>query len=113
MYMKKFLVLYILPLATIDEMMKNSTPEDRKKGMDEWVMWMNEHKSMLAEIGAPCGKNKRVSLGGVSDTRNDVGGYSIIQAESQDEAAKMLIGNPHLKMKGAYIEVMECMPMGM
>ena len=111
--MKKFLVLYMLPLETINEMMKNTSPEDRKKSMDEWVAWMNEHKAMLVEIGAPCGKNKRVTLGGVLDTRNDVSGYSIIQAGSQDEAANMLAGNPHLKMKGAYIEVMECMPMGM
>ncbi len=111
--MKKFLILYMMPIATIDEMMKNTSSEDRKKSMDEWVVWMNENKSLLAEIGAPTGKNKRVTLGGVSDTRNDVSGYSIIQAESQEEAANMLKGNPHLKMKGAYIEVMGCMPMGM
>jgi hypothetical protein len=53
-----------------------------------------------------------VDARGVSDTRNDVGGYSIVQAESADAAAK-LFGReqPHLQMPGAWIEIVEIMPM--
>ena len=111
--MKKFLVLYMMPVSTMDEMMKNTSAEDRKKNMGEWMTWMNEHKASFAEMGTPLGKNTRVSGEGASEVRNEVGGYSILMAESQEEAAKLLAGSPHNKMKGAYMEVMECMQMGM
>lgn len=109
--MKKFIVLYMMPIATMDEMMKNSTPEQRKASMDGWVAWGKAHQADLVEMGTPVGKNKRVTASGVTDTRNEVGGYSIVQAESQDAAAKLFSDNPHLQMPGAYIEIMECMPM--
>ncbi len=109
--MKKFVALYMVTPAAMDEMMKNSTPEERKKGMDEWMAWAEGHKEDLVELGTPVGKNKRVTKEGVSDERNEVGGYSIAQAESHEAAAKIFDDCPHFKMPGAYIEVMECMDM--
>ena len=101
----------MMPIASIDEMMKNSTPEQRKAGMDSWVAWSKKHEKDLVELGTPTGKNKRVTASGVSDTRNEVCGYSIVQAESHDAAAKIFSDNPHLEMPGTYIEIMECRPM--
>ena len=109
--MKKFIALYMVTPAAMDEMMKNSTPEERKKGMDEWMAWAEQHKEDLVELGTPLGKNKRVTQEGVSDERNEVGGYSIAQAESHEAATKIFEDCPHFKMPGAYIEVMECMTM--
>jgi hypothetical protein len=41
-----------------------------------------------------------------------VGGYSILQAESHDAAAKLFgKDHPHLQMPGAWIEIVEIMPM--
>lgn len=108
--MKKFIVLYMMPAAAMEEMMKNSTPEEQKAEMAEWVEWAKSHKEIV-DLGAPLGRNKRVSSKGVSDERNDVGGYSFIEAESQDAAAALFADSPHLKMPGAYVEVMECMQM--
>ncbi len=102
----------MLPIATVDEMMKNSTPEQRKASMGEWMQWANAHKSEV-DLGAPLGKNKRLTMAGASDVRNEVAGYSFIQAESQDAATKLFADNPHLKMPGAYVEIMECVQMGM
>ena len=45
------------------------------------------------------------------DTRNDIGGYSIVQADSQEAAAKIFADSPHLSMPGASAEVMEIMAM--
>ena len=109
--MKKFIALYMVPIASIDEMMANTTPEQRKASMDGWMQWAQMHKSDLVELGTPVGKNKRVTTSGVSDVRNDVAGYSIVQAESHEDAAKVFADNPHLQMKGAYVEIMECMSM--
>jgi hypothetical protein len=109
--MAKFLALYMAPVGAMDEMMKNTTKEQRDAQMQMWQKWMDEKKSSIVDMGAPLGKNKRISSGGVSDTRNEVGGYSIVEAVSHDAAAALFSDNPMLEMPGAYVEVLECMPM--
>ena len=110
--MKKFLVLYMAKGSEFEKMMKTSTPEQQKKGMEAWMKWMGDHKASFVDGGAPLGKTKRVDAKGASDTKNEVGGYSIVQAESADKAAKMFgKDQPHLQMPGAWIEIIEMMPM--
>ena len=48
--MKKFLVLYMAKAADFKRMMKNSTPEQQKKGMDAW---MGDHRALLGALSAP------------------------------------------------------------
>src|SRR6266852_100122 len=109
--MKKFVVLYMASSADFEKMMKNSTPEQQKKGMDAWMKWMNKHKKSLIDGGAPLGKTKRVDAKGASNTKNGVGGYSIVQGASHDAAAKLFgKDHPHLQMPGAWIEIVEIMP---
>ena len=79
--------------------------------MDGWMQWAKTHEKDFVEMGTPTGKNKRVMAGGVTDVRNEITGYSIVQAESHEEATKIFADNPHLQMPGAYVEVMECMEM--
>jgi hypothetical protein len=111
--MKKFMVLYLAPKAEYEKAMGSFTPEDQKKGMDAWMAWIGAHKAALVDEGAPLGKTKRVDAKGVSDTKNEVGGYSIVQADSHDAAARIFgQDHPHLKMMpGAWIEVMEIVDM--
>ena len=109
--MKKFLVLYMAPAAAFAEMMKTATPEMQQKGMAAWMAWMNANKASLVDGGAPLGKTKRVDATGAKDARNDLGGYSIVQAESHDAAVKMFgKDHPHMMMPGGWIEVTEIMP---
>jgi hypothetical protein len=106
--MKKFFVLYMANQKDFEQMMKSSTPEQQKKGMDAWMKWIGDHKASLVDGGAPLGKTKRVDSKGASDTKNGVGGYSIIQAESADAATKIFgKDQPHLQMPGAWIEIIE------
>ena len=103
--MKKFLVLYMANVGAMAEMIKNSTPEQQRKGMDMWRKWMGDHKTALIDGGAPVGKTKRVDAKGASDMKNEIGGYSIVQAESADAAARMFGKDmPHLQMPGTWIE---------
>jgi hypothetical protein len=109
--MKKFMVLYMASKAEFERMMKNSTPEQQKKGMEAWMKWMNENKTSLVDGGAPLGKTKRVDSNGASDTKNEIGGYSVVQAETHDAATKMFgKEHPHLQVPGAWIEIVEIMP---
>ena len=92
--MKKFMVLYMASGAEFEKMMKNSTPEQQKKGMDAWMKWMNANKTSIVEGGAPLGKTKRVDSKGASNTKNEIGGYSVVQAESHDAATKIFGNEP-------------------
>jgi hypothetical protein len=110
--MKEFLVLYMANQAEFEKMMQNSTPEQQQKGMEAWMKWMDAHEASLVDGGSPLGKTKRVDANGVSDTKNGVGGYSIVQAESADAAARIFgKDQPHLQMPGAWIEIIECIDM--
>ena len=70
--MTKFLVLYMADRAAFEKMMKDSTPEQQKKGMEAWMNWMNENKTSLVDGGAPLGKTKRVDSNGASSTKNEI-----------------------------------------
>lgn len=110
--MKKFLALYMADTAGMADMMKNSTPEQRKKGTEAWEKWMEHNKASLADRGAPVGKTKRIDAKGIKDAKNDVCGYSIVQAESADAAAKIFgKDQPFLQMPGATIDMIEIMEM--
>lgn len=107
--MKKFLVLYKASKAAFEQAMK-STPEQQKAGMDAWMTWSQEASKAIVELGAPLGKSLRVTPGGASSVTTDLGGYSILQAESKEALADVLKGHPHFMMQDATIEVTEVMP---
>jgi hypothetical protein len=109
--MKKFLALYMAPPAAIDQMMQSMTPEMSKSHNDSWAAWMEKHKDSIADQGAMLGKNKRVTGAGITDERNDLTGYTILQAETHEAAAAVMSDNPMLQMAEAYIEVTEIRPM--
>ena len=109
--MKKFLVLYRMDMAEMQKMMASTSAEERKKSMGEWEVWMKKNMASFANSGGPVGKTKQASASGATDIKNDVGGYSIVQAESHEAAAALFADNPHLTMPKAIVEVMEIMPM--
>jgi hypothetical protein len=107
--MKKFLVLYKAPTSSFEQMRK-STPEQQKAGMDAWMTWSKKASGTIVDMGAPLGKSLRVSKGGSSPTTNDLGGYSILQAESKEALVESLKGHPHFMMADGTIEIVEVMP---
>jgi hypothetical protein len=108
--MKKFLVLYKASAAAFAEVMK-STPEQQKKGMDEWMKWSQAAAKSIVDMGGPLGKAMLVTPKGAAPTTNDLGGYSVLQGESKEQVAESLKGHPHFMMKDSSIEVVELMPM--
>ena len=112
--MKKFFALFMLPPSVVDEWKKNTKPDEMKsateKMMSDWQKWQKAHQKDLVDRGAPLGKTKRVSSNKISDVRNDLNWYSIVEAESHDAAARLFEDNPHLQIPGSSIEVMEIPP---
>jgi hypothetical protein len=109
--MSKFFVLFEIPAATADEWRKTTSPETMKAQSDElmaaWSKWMAEHRGAFVETGAPLGRTKRVTSGGISDVRNDLSYYAIVQADSHEDAAALFAGHPHLRIPASYIEVLQ------
>ena len=81
--MKKFLVLYRAPASSFQQM-QNTSPEQQKAGMDLWMAWSKKAAASIVEMGGPLGKSLRVTKGGASPSTNDLGGFSILQAESKE-----------------------------
>jgi hypothetical protein len=109
--MKKFLVLYKAPTSGFEQM-KKATPEQQKAGMDAWMTWAQKAAGSIVDMGAPLGKSVRVTTDGASEAAsNDLGGYSIMQAESKEALAAALKGHPHFMMPGGYVDVVDFMPM--
>ena len=108
--MKKFLVLYKAPTASFEQM-KKATPEQQKAGMDAWMSWGKSASKAIVDMGAPLGKSLRVAKGGeASPTTNDLGGFSVLQAESKEALVATLKGHPHFMTPEGTIEIVEMMP---
>jgi hypothetical protein len=108
---KRFLVLY-RSSTPAREMMANATPEQAKAGMDAWVGWMQQAGDAIVEPGAPVGGGTQLADGSASESTSDVTGYSIVQAESADDAAGLFREHPHFMTPAeTSIEVLEVLPM--
>ena len=108
--MKKFLVLYKASQSGFEQMMK-STPEQQKAGMDAWMNWSKKAGPSIVDMGSPLGKAVAVKkAGGVTASPNDLGGYSVMQAESKEALAATMKEHPHFMMPDAWIEIVEIMP---
>lgn len=81
------------------------------KGMSAWKKWADDHASSIVEMGGPLSRTKRVTESGISDVRNNLGAFTIVKAESQDQAAKLFENHPHFTVfPGDGVEVMEVLP---
>lgn len=113
--MKKFLAVFVAPIEAYDAMkkeMQNKSPEDKKKEMESWMQWMEHHKAHIVDHGGGVGGAKRVTGDGkITDSRNEIGGYMLIQAENAEEAAAIFKDSPHFGVHSGAIEVMEIMGM--
>lgn len=114
--MKNFMAIYI-GTASSPKMTEWMAMEEGKRkkleaaGIKAWGDWMTAHKSVIAEIGGPLGKTKRVSAQGVADTKNSLSGYVVVRADSHEAAAKMFEKHPSFShFPGDSVEIMEVLP---
>jgi hypothetical protein len=107
--MKKFYAIYKTPVSVMEGWM--NTPEAERKSMqtkmeNEWHAWQKEHADMIEE-SAGLGKTQIVTSSGTTSARNDLMMYTIVNADSAEDAAKIFVGHPHLQIPQSSIEIME------
>lgn len=114
--MKKFLAIYLGSAEGFEKSswakMDDATRKKREaEGIKAWGDWVTKHQSVIVDNGGPLGKTKRAAHEGISDTRNAMTGYTVIQAESHAAAAKLFENHPHFTIfPGESVEIMECLP---
>jgi hypothetical protein len=114
--MKKFLAVFLGTPASVEKAgWSRLEPGKRKEkeaaGLKAWGDWMVTHKAAVVEAGGPLGKTKRVAAEGVTDTKNALAGFAIVQAESHEAAAQMFENHPHFAIfPGEAVEIMEVLP---
>jgi hypothetical protein len=114
--MKKFLAVYTGTPEAMEKSGWNKLDEATRRskeaaGIKAWGDWMRDHASSDVVEGGPVGKTKRTSAQGVTDTRNNIAGFVVVQAESHDAAARLFEKHPHFSIfPGDAVEIMECLP---
>ena len=115
--MKKFFVVYRVPVETMQDWKKNTSPEEMKKQGEklgkDMMEWTKKHEKSIVEKGWPLGKTKRVTDHGTEDTTNDLNYACIIEAESHEDAVAMFKDNPHLQIPTSFLDIMEIPHMGL
>ena len=113
--MKNFLAIYLGSEASLPKwkaMNEDERKQREKAGMEAWSKWAAANQKAIVDPGSPLGKTKRASPQGISDTRNEMAAYTIVQAESHEAAVKLFEKHPHFTLfPGDSVEVMECLPM--
>ena len=113
--MKKFIAVYYGSAASMEQWSKLSEAakaDRQKEGIKIWAGWAEQNSKLIKDPGNPLGKTKRVDTKGVTDTKNELTAYTIVEAETHEEAAQLFMNHPHFTIfPGDAIEVMECLPM--
>ena len=112
--MKTFLAVYIgtpEAMSKWNELPEAGQAERNAAGVRAWHEWVERNKPRIIDTGAPLGKTKSISPSGIADIRNNMTAYTVVQADSHEEAARLFVGHPHFMMfPGESVEVMECLP---
>ena len=113
--MKKFLAIYLGSAQALDKWKALDEPtrkQNEKHGKEAWMKWVTANQKSIVDQGSPLGKTKRASPQGLSDTRNEMAAYTVVQAETHEAAAKLFENHPHFTIfPGHSIEIMECLPL--
>ena len=105
--MTKYVYVYHAPMNPADAPAPSAA--DMEAVMGQWMTWASDAGDKLTDFGTPLANGVRVTPGGATaPSTREVTGYSIVEADSMDEAVAMAKIHPHLAMPGGCeIEVHE------
>ncbi len=119
--MSQFLFIYRNTVQA-EQGMAKASPADMQKVMQKWVAWMTElgQKGHMKDMGNPLepggkvvkGKQKSITDGPYTESKDIVGGYTLIEAKDLAEAAELSKGCPIFE-SGGMVEVRPIQKMDM
>jgi hypothetical protein len=112
--MKKYLAVFTgspAALASWETLSESERQQRQTRGIAAWKKWATDNAASIVEMGGPLSRTKLVAKPGVSDIRNNMAAFTIVQAESQEAAASLFLNHPHFSIfPGEGVEVMEVLP---
>jgi hypothetical protein len=82
-----------------------------REGIAAWKAWVEKHQSSIVGMGGPLGKTKKVTARGIEDISNQMGGFTIVRADSHESAARLFEKHPHFTIfPGDSVEIMPVLP---
>ena len=115
---------YVLLYHTTPEVDREAkgSPERTQQSMAKWRAWFKEmtDKGQLKSVGQPLervgrvvvGRNRTIVDGPYAETKDIIGGYSIVDAKDLEQAARIASGCPILEVGGS-VEVRPVMPLNL
>ena len=98
------------------------SPEEMQRSMQAWMAWMSQLKEQghIKDPGHPLeragkvvsGKQKTVTDGPYAETKDIVGGYTLVEAKSLAHAVELSLGCPIFE-GGGVVEVRPVIPFAM
>jgi YCII-related domain len=109
--MTRFMLLYRGNATPPGDM----TEEQRAEVTAQWRNWIDKHGPRLADVGTPFGSRTAVGGDGAEQPAADLHGYTVVEADTLDEAKQFCDGHPFLHGVGAdfAVDVFELTPMEM
>ena len=112
--MKRFLAVFTgspASMASWETLPDSERHQRQAQGVKAWKKWAEDNAASIVEMGGPLSRTKLVSKAGISDIRNNLAAYTVVQAESQESAARLFLSHPHFTLfPGEGVEVMEVLP---
>ncbi|MCZ7439359.1 hypothetical protein O7598_23335 [Micromonospora sp. WMMC241] len=105
--MGRFLALFNGAADEVDKV--ELSDQQQTEFIDAWAAWAQANEKALVDPGAPLNAKKLVTAQGVEDFTDAMTGYTIVEADSHDEAVRIFSGHPHLGLfPGNSVAVLEC-----
>jgi hypothetical protein len=97
--------------AAWDALPESERRTKEQEGITAWKTWVEQHQNAIVAMGGPLGKTKKVTEGGIADTSNNLGAFTVVRAESHEAAAKLFARHPHFAIfPGDSVEIMPVLP---
>ncbi|HEY7316912.1 MAG TPA: YciI family protein, partial [Candidatus Binatia bacterium] len=101
---------------------RGGSPEKMQERMQQWMAWFKQltEQGHIKDIGQPLehagkmvkGKQKTVTDGPFAETKDIVGGYTLVEARDLDQAVELSKGCPIFEVDGT-VEVRPVMKISM
>jgi len=112
--MKRYLAVFTgMPsaMARWEALIESERQLRQAQGVAAWKKWAVDNAAAIVELGGPLSRTKLVASGGITDIRNNLSAFTIVQAGSHEAAARLFVNHPHFTIfPGDGVEVMEVLP---
>ena len=97
--------------AAWDALTEGERRAKEREGIAAWTAWVEKHRADIVAMGGPLGNTKKVSERGIDDTSNELAAFTVVHADSHEDAAKLFEKHPHFSIfPGDSVEIMPVLP---